>query len=588
MTDKRPGDLSLYFRLLSYVKPYWKVFAISIVAMILLAITNPATAAIFKYIVDGVFLSQDSSRVEQIILALVLLSVVAALANYVSSLSLHWVSNRVVMDLRSELFARLLYMPSNFYDAQSSGVLVSKFTFDVTQIKEASTNVLNVFVRDSLTIVGLFAWMVYIDWELSLIALFTAPVIAGFLLVIRRRLRRMSGRIQESMGDINHILNEIISAERIIKIFGAQAKEQDRFDNSINQNRKFTMKFASAATASSPLVQLITVFALAVIIYVSSEKAAQGSMGVDDFVSFFTAILMILGPLKRLARINEHIQRGLAACESVFNLLDEETEYYKDVESPLRLDGDIEFKDLSFSYPGTSNEVLKEVSFTVRAKENVALVGVSGSGKSTIASLLPQFYSVAGKSIYINGRDVGEIPLAELRHSISLVSQETILFNESIRYNISYGAKTADETAIQEAAEKAHALEFISAFEEGFDTVIGDRGSNLSGGQRQRIALARAFLKDAPILILDEATSALDSESERLIQQALEEIGKDRTCLIIAHRLSTIENASRVVVIDKGRVIEQGTHEELLRARGSYAALYTSTSETGMSPDKEI
>jgi ATP-binding cassette, subfamily B, bacterial MsbA len=574
MTEAKSIDIRLYIRLLGYVKPYWRIFSISILAMVMLAITNPATAALFKYMVEGVFLSQDSDKIPVIITALLLLSTMAAISNYISGLSLHWVANKVIMDLRSSLFSRLLSFPSQFYDHHTSGSLISKFTFDVTQIKEASTNVLNVLVRDTLTIIGLLAWMLFIDWEMTLITLFTAPAITIFLLVIRRRLRRMSRNVQESMGEIHHILGEVTSGERVVKLYAGQEQEQKRFFKAINNNRRFTMKFASAAVASSPMVQLITAMALAAIVYVSAQKAVAGTIGVDDFVSFFTAILMILGPLKRLVRINEHIQRGLAACESVFGLLDETIESDEGETVLAEVKGKIEVRNISFSYDNDEIMALKDINFAIHAGETVALVGASGSGKSTIANLLPRFYEAGEGSILLDEHDIRELPLQQLREYIALVSQDIVLFNDTIKHNIAYGKATASDSEITVAAEKAHAMEFINKLPKGMDSIIGDKGSKLSGGQRQRIALARALLKDAPILILDEATSALDTESERAIQQAVEENRKNRTCLIIAHRLSTIENADRVLVMDDGKIVESGTHLQLLEKNGAYTRLY--------------
>ena len=574
MEKKKSIDFGLYKRLLGYVKPYWRIFSISILAMVMLAITNPATAALFKYMVEGVFLTQDGDMIPLIITALLVLSTLAAISNYISGLSLHWVANKVIMDLRYALFTRLLCFPSQFYDQHTSGSLISKFTFDVTQIKEASTNVLNVLVRDTLTIIGLLAWMLFIDWEMTLITLFTAPAITIFLLVIRRRLRRMSRNVQGSMGDIHHILGEVINGERIVKLYAGQEREQERFLQAINNNRHSTMKFASAAVASSPMVQLITAVALAAIVYVSAQKAVAGSIGVDDFVSFFTAILMILGPLKRLVRINEHIQRGLAACESVFGLLDEPIEKNDGTTSLDKVTGKIEIRDLGFSYDKSDIQALKNINLDINAGETVALVGASGSGKSTIANLIPRFYEGGDGKILLDGHDIRELSIQQLRENMALVSQDIVLFNDTIKHNIAYGRAGASDEEIIMAAEKAHAMEFIRKLPNGMDATIGDKGSKLSGGQRQRIALARALVKEAPILMLDEATSALDTESERAIQQAVEDIRQDRTCLIIAHRLSTIENADRVIVMNDGKIVESGSHKELLELNGAYAKLY--------------
>jgi subfamily B ATP-binding cassette protein MsbA len=382
------------------------------------------------------------------------------------------------------------------------------------------------------------------------------------------------------MGDIHHILGEVTNGERIVKLYAGQNQEQQRFFEAINNNRHYSMKFASAAVASSPIVQLITAMALAAIVYVSAQKAVTGSIGVDDFVSFFTAILMILGPLKRLVRINEHIQRGLAACESVFGLLDEPTEKDEGVNALNEVKGRLEIRDLSFSYNKDDIRALKNISFDIKAGETIALVGASGSGKSTIANLIPRFYQDGEGSILLDGHDIRDLSLRQLREYIALVSQDIVLFNDTIKHNIAYGRAGANDEDIVMAAEKAHAMEFINKLPDGLLTRIGDKGSKLSGGQRQRIALARALLKDAPILILDEATSALDTESERAIQLAVDEIRQDRTCLIIAHRLSTIENADRVIVMDDGSIVESGTHAELLKRNGVYAKLYRINNDT--------
>ncbi len=569
------ADQKLYLRLLHFVRPYWRVFALAIVSMIVLALCNPALAALLKYITAGVFLSEDQALVLPVIASLLAIYAVASAASYVSGLALNWVANKAIMDLRLSMFTRLLAFPSRYYDQHTAGGLIAKFSFDVTQIKEASTNVILVLIKDSTIIIGLLAWMLYIDRLMTAVALLSAPVIMLALLIIRRRLRRMSRRLQESMGEIHHVLDEVIKGQRIVKAYGGEQQEAQRFQGIINANRRFNMKFAAASLASSPVVQMLAALAFAITIYIAAQKSAAGTLGVDDFVSFVAAVAMILSPLKRLVRINEHLQKGLAACESVFGLLDEPVEADTGEQKLEAAGGRIEIQGLSYQYHQDKQPVLKVIDLNIRAGESIALVGASGSGKTTLANLIPRFYAYRQGRILLDGVDIRELALPSLRRNIALVSQDIVLFHDSIRNNIAYGNRAdAGEEEVLAAARAAHALEFIAALPAGLDTVLGERGAPLSGGQRQRIALARALLKKAPILILDEATSALDAESERHIQQALEAVRRERTCIIIAHRLSTIESADRIVVLEAGEIIEMGTHRELLKNHAAYARLY--------------
>lgn len=573
--SKHANDVDLYLRLLRYVQPYWRTFLISIIAMVILAATEPAVAALIKPMLDGAIIAKDPETMRIVPLLFLLLLGIRALADFASGYALQWVAGKVTMDLRNDMFQRLLSLPAHYYDHHVTGALISKFTFNVDQVRHAVTNVVIIIVRDALTVIGLMCWMFYISWKLAIISFVCAPFITLIVIVLRKRLRKMSRKVQESMGDVNNVLNECIHNQKLIKLYGGQSQEAVRFQKVNNNTRRFAMKHAIASVATGPAIQLITGIALAIIIVIATRQATAGVLTVGEFISFFAAVTMVLGPLKKLIGVNSNIQKGLAAGESIFGLMDEPGEIDIGNHKIDRVKGEIEFQDLSFRYNPEDQEALSHISFVIKPGETVALVGPSGSGKTTIANLLPGFYLNAQGKILIDGIDIREYTLESLRANIALVSQDVVLFNDTLRNNIAYGAmRNCSDSEIEEAARSAHAMEFIRELPEGFNTIIGERGLRLSGGQRQRLAIARAILKNAPILILDEATSSLDTESERHIQAALETLRKGRTCIIIAHRLSTIENADRIIVIEQGRIVQTGTHADLIRREGVYARLH--------------
>jgi subfamily B ATP-binding cassette protein MsbA len=571
--ESRSGGL--YARLLRHVWPYrWALFA-GIVGMIVGGLADAALVKLTGPLIDELFVHRNRSLAILLPLAIIAVFLVSGIASFTSGYSSKWVSNKVILDLRREMFAKVLRLPPSFFDEVPTAQLVARFTFDVNNLAEASTSVLTVLVRDSVTIAALLAVLLWSNWKLTIIAFIVIPPIAIVVRAFSRRLRVMSRESQNAVGGIAEVLDEAIGNQRVVRIFGGQGYESERFERASQKIRRFAMKHAAAAAGTVPVTQLIVACAIAAIIYFAAGEAFAGSTNVGGFIEFIAATAMLLQPLKRLTGINEHLQRGLAACESVFSLVDEAPEEDRGTVVLERAKGAIRFQGVSLTYAGASRPALDQVSLDIRPGETVALVGPSGSGKSSLIHLLPRFYRPSAGRITLDGHDLESLTLESLRRQISLVSQNVVLFNDTVEANIAYGrADRTDEADVLRAAEAAHAMEFIRALPQGLKTEIGENGARLSGGQRQRIAIARAILKDAPILLLDEATSALDTESERAVQAALEALMRGRTTIVIAHRLSTIEKADRIVVLSQGRIVEAGSHGDLVSAGGMYAGLH--------------
>ncbi len=573
--DRPTNSKDLYLQLLRYVAPYWKAFAVSILSTVILAMTEPAIPALMQPLLDGSFIEKDPGTIRLMPVLLILLFVVRGTSSYVSTVGLNWVAGKVIKDLRSEMFNRLLLLPSRYFDENPTGTLISKITFNVEQVTSAASNVLLILIRDSVSVLGLLALMIYINWKLSLVFLIIVPTIGLVVLLFSARLRRLSTQLQNAMGNMTHIIEESIKGNRVVKLFGGRQYENTRFDSIANRVRHMNLKIIATSAANVPIVQIIAVIALAFIIYIASSQSLGEQFTVGTFVAFFGAMGLLFSPIKHLTRMNEQLQRGLAASESIFELLGEIPEADTGSRHLERARGHIEFRNVSLRYGEDEATALEAVDLEIQPGETIALVGRSGSGKTSLAALVPRFYQPDSGQVLLDGIDLQDIRLVDLRRQIALVSQDIVLFNDTVAANIAYGeTQDVSTESITAAAEAAHAMEFIRNMPDGLETLVGENGARLSGGQRQRLAIARALLKNAPILILDEATSALDTESERHVHDALNTLMAGRTSIIIAHRLSTIEHAGRIVVLEDGHIIESGSHRELLDRGGAYWGLH--------------
>lgn len=567
-------DLRLYFRLLKYVKLYWSRFLVAALAMLLVSGITALLAYLVKPFLDDVFFKKNLRMLYVLPPLLVALYAAKGSLSFFHTYQMHYIGLRIVTRLRDQLFRHLQQQPHAFFDREATGVLMSRVVYDVLLLQDSVSRVITSFFKDSFTLIGLTAVIFYQDWQLALIALLIFPPAAYIIVRFGRRLRGLARESQKSVARLNQLLQENFTGQRIVKAFAREDFEAERFKSANEHFRRVQMKLRIMRELSSPVMELLGAVGMAVIISYGGYHVIQGTTTPGTFFSFLAALLMLYAPIRGLSSAQNSIQEALAAAQRVFSVLDLEPGIMDRAGARVLppLSRNIVYRHVSFSYGG--NTVLTDIEFTVTKGDMVALVGPSGAGKTTLLNLLPRFYEVTAGTILVDGVDLREVSLASLRAQIGVVTQQTILFNETVRYNVAYGRLDATEAEIIQAIRAAHAYDFVMALPRGLDTVIGEQGVRLSGGERQRLAIARALLKDPPILILDEATSSLDSESEREVQQALDRLIEGRTTLVIAHRLSTVRHAHRLVVVDGGRIVETGTHDELLRMDGLYKRLY--------------
>ena len=563
----------VYRRLLGYARPHLGMFLVGVVGMALFAATGPAFAWLVQNFVDLGFVKKDPSVLWLVPLGAPLLFLLRGVGDYVGVYFPGYVSRQIIKALRRDLFRQYLRFPAKYYDRESTGTMLSRLTFNIEQVAEATTNSTGALIRDSLTIILQISWLFVLNWKLALFVVILAPPLSYIVRQVTKSFRRYSARIQASMGDVTRVTKEALDGQRVVKVFNAQEQEARDFEAVNEHNRRSNMKLIAAKATSNPVVQFIASLGLGGVLWMALVQVNQHDMTVGQFWGFLTALLLTTAPMRTLVTALGPLQQGLAAGASVFEVLDEPTEDFNSGRKLGRLTGAVEFRDVSFEYSSEKGGVLHGVNLAIPSGRNVAIVGRSGSGKSTLVGLVPRIYDATEGQVLVDGNDVRECNLRDLRDNVAIVSQDVVLFNDSIRNNIAFGVDNPDPQAVEKAARVAYVDEFASELPQGLDTPVGDRGALLSGGQRQRIAIARALLKDAPILILDEAMSALDNQSERRIQEALVELMRNRTTLVIAHRLSTIEHADEIIVMDNGRIVERGTHTELVAREGAYSSL---------------
>lgn len=558
-----------------YLSQHWRKFSVALIAMAVAAATEPAFAKLMKPLIDKGFTEQDSTAMIITPLAVMGVFLIRAIAAYVNETTSTWLSGTVVERMRIQLFQKLLRMPVQYYDESNSGRMISRIVYDATQITEAGFNVITVTVKDGLTIIGLLCLLFYINWQLTLFCFFTLPFVLVLVQVLSKRLRKLNKNNQEQYGQMTQVVTEAVQGQKIVKLLDGHNYETERLAESVLLIKNNAVRQSGTSSINSGVSQFLVAVALSCILYFATTRSRVNGFTAGDFVSFITAMIMILQPMKRITNVTQSLQRGLASAESVFAFLDEKEEIDEGTQVIDSAKGNLVINGLTFRYPSSERNILNNISLEIKSGETVALVGSSGSGKTTLANLIPRFYLPQHGSILLDGNLLNNITLQSLRDQIALVSQEVVLFNDTVYNNIAYGSnRRFERDEVIKAAELANALEFIEQLPNGLDTQIGENGTRLSGGQKQRLAIARALLKNAPILVLDEATSALDNQSEKLVQEALDRLMQNRTTIVIAHRLSTIQHADKIVVMEQGNIVEVGKHDELLAKDGIYSNLY--------------